>query len=201
VPLTCAIIYSEYGRFSEVWTTLLPKLQDNSDKYYITPCILFQCSKICLKSGAIKEYFPSLPSSIGRHNLLMDFIFNSQHINNKIPYPLKLQLYLLRLRRAIRCNPLILSWYLFYLSAYKLGHHVGSDTIQVVFRMALSSPVGCLHKTHYVNLNLFGYLMYLSGDRKLAFSCFLRSFLSNPVLENEAIYHIAIMISDILKNR
>jgi hypothetical protein len=201
VPLTCAIIYSEYGRFSEVWTTLLPKLQDNSDKYYITPCILFPCSKICLESGAIIEYLPSLPSPIGRHNLLTDFIFNGQHINNKIPHPLKLQLYLLGLRRVIRCNPLILSWYLLYLSAFNLGLRVERDTIQFIFRTALSSRVECLHKTHYVNLNLFGYLMYVSGDRKLAFSCFSKSFLSNPVLENAAIYHIAILISDILKNR
>jgi hypothetical protein len=67
VPLTCAIIYSDYGRFSKVRDQLLPKLQDNSDKYYVTRCTLFPCSTICLKSGTIKEYLPRLPSSMGRH--------------------------------------------------------------------------------------------------------------------------------------
>jgi hypothetical protein len=201
VPLTCAIIYSEYGRFSKVRDQLLPKLQDKSDKYYITPCIkLFPCTTICLKSGTIKEYLPSLPSTPGQHNLLMDFELNWQARDN-IPHPLKLQVYLLGPRENIRCNPLILSWYLLCLSAYKLGLHVEMDSIQVVFKNALSSPVGCRHKMHYVHLNLFGYLMYVSGDRKLAFSYFSKSLLSKPVLKNAAIYHMAIMISDILKNR
>jgi hypothetical protein len=40
--------------------------------------------------------------------------------------------------------------------------------------------------------------MYISGDRKLAFSYFAKS-LSKPVLKNAAIYHMAILISDILK--
>ncbi|XP_060592538.1 uncharacterized protein LOC132747226 [Ruditapes philippinarum] len=199
VPLTCAIIYSEYGRFSEVRTCLLPKLQDKSEKYYITRTFVILCSRICLKSGT-KEYLPSLPSPPGRHNLLMDFVINWQARDN-IPHPFKLQFYLLGPRNSIKCNPLFLSWYLLYLSAYKLGLHVERDSIQVVFKMALSRPNENFHMMHYVHLNLFGYLMYVSGDRKLAFSYFAKSLLSKPVLKNAAIYHIAIMISDILKNR
>jgi hypothetical protein len=109
VPLTCAIIYSEYGKFPKVRDQLLPKLQDKSDKYYITPGIkLFPCSTICLKSGTIKEYLHSLQSTPGRHHLLTDFILNWQARDN-IPHPFKLQVYLLGPTKSIRCNPPILS--------------------------------------------------------------------------------------------
>ncbi|XP_060561625.1 uncharacterized protein LOC132721354 [Ruditapes philippinarum] len=198
VPLTCAIIYSEYEMFSEVRNHLLPKLEDNSDKYYITPCNLFPCSTICLKSGTIKEYLPSIPSSIGRHNLLTDFNLN-WHERDNIPHPLKLQIYLLGPRENIRCNPLILSLYLLYFSAFNLKLHVEMDLIQVVFKTALSIPDEYFHMMDYVHLNLFGYLMYISGDITLAFSYFAKSFLSEPVLKNAAIYHMAIMINDILQ--
>ncbi|XP_060600956.1 uncharacterized protein LOC132754359 [Ruditapes philippinarum] len=200
VPLTCAVIYFQYERFSELRSILLPKLQDGSDKYYINCNSSLPFSSICLKSGKLTEVLPSLQScfpSTNRQNILLNFPFYWKECLH-FPYPVHLQLSLLGPRLNIECNPLILSCYLLYLSAFNLRLCKEMKSVQVVFENALTSYDYFWHAFHYVHLNLFGHMKYVSGDRKSSFEYFAKSIDEKPGVQNAALYHIAIMINELL---
>ncbi|XP_060600953.1 uncharacterized protein LOC132754355 [Ruditapes philippinarum] len=94
VPLTCAITYFKYERFSDLRSILLPKLQDESDKYYITRYSLWPCLSICLKSGELEDFLPNIrycDPSTNRQNIVLNFPFYWDD-RGSIPYPLQLQL-------------------------------------------------------------------------------------------------------------
>ncbi|XP_060557308.1 uncharacterized protein LOC132717765 [Ruditapes philippinarum] len=202
VPLTCAVIYFEYRRFSDIRSILLPKLQDESGKYYITPFSTWPCSAICLKTGKLKDFLPILRScdpARNRQNIVLNFPFYWDD-RDSIPYPLQLQIYLFGPRCNIQCDPLILSCYLLYLCAYNLRLCKEKKSMQKVFENALST-YDFDNYFHFVHLNLFGHMKYVSGDRKSSFKYFAKSIKVYPAVKNAAVYHIAFMINDLLQTK
>ncbi|XP_053380294.1 uncharacterized protein LOC128548822 [Mercenaria mercenaria] len=198
VSIYIAFVYFMYSKYDKVLKVLRPVLSKKLYKLFISN--LGVPTYINLNSGAMTDKCNDANCKVkdimhDRKNLVMHFNIE-YHRKDMFPYPFKLFLYITGRRAQYSCNPLVVSYYLLYMSEFQCRSSKTNETRRLFEKTVSNSSH---QRNYFLHLALLGYGYYATGDNEAAYKCYAKSLIIRPSVINVAVYLLAILLNDVYK--
>ncbi|XP_053381486.1 uncharacterized protein LOC128549145 [Mercenaria mercenaria] len=198
VSIYIAFVYFMHTKYEKVLKVLRPVLSKNLYKLFVSN--LGVPTYINLNSGAMTDKCNDESCKVkdirhDRKNLVMHFNIE-YHRKDMFPYPFKLLLYITGRRAQYSCNPVVVSYYLLYMSEFQCSSSKTKETRRLFEEVVLNSSQ---QRNYFLHLALLGYGYYATGDNEAAYKCYAKSLIIHPSVINVAVYLLTILLNDVYR--
>ncbi|XP_045211502.2 uncharacterized protein LOC123562999 [Mercenaria mercenaria] len=179
VTIYIDIVYFMHNKNDKVIKVLKPVLSEKLNKLYISS--LGVATYINLNSGEMINTCDDANCKVkdirrDRRNLVMHFNIE-YHRRDILPYPFSLLLYITGRRAIYGCNPVVVSYYLLYVSEFLCSSSTTKETRRLFEEAVMNSNH---QRNYFLHLALLGYGYYVTGDNEAAYKYYAKSLIRHP---------------------